>query len=75
MVQLIEQIHHMKNYREETLFLAVNIADRYLALFAVFHTSTPSLIEVGVICLMLAVKMNEHLSPSFYNVINIINSQ
>ena len=74
MVQLIEQIHHIKSYREETLFLAVSIADRYLALLAVLHSQTPSLIELGVISIMLAAKLNEHLSPSYYNIIKIINS-
>ena len=64
----------MKGYRDETLYLAVNIADRYLALIAVIHGMTPSLIELGVISIMLAVKINEHLSPSFYNIIKIINS-
>ena len=75
MIQLIEQIHQMKGYREETLHLAVNIADRYLALLAVLHGPTPSLIELGVIAIMLAAKINEHLSPSYYNIIKIINSQ
>ena len=65
----------MKGYRWETLFLAVNIADRYLALLAVLHNMTPSLIELGVISIMLAAKVNEHLSPSYYNIIKIINSQ
>lgn len=65
----------MKGYRWETLFLAVNIADRYLALLAVLHSVTPSLIELGVISIMLAAKLNEHLSPSYYNIIKIINSQ
>lgn len=75
MVQLIEQIHHIKDYKEETLFLAVSIADRYLALLAVLHGLVPSLIELGVISIMLAAKLNEHLSPSYYNIIKIINSQ
>ena len=75
MVQLIEQIFQMKEYRPETFFLAVNIADRYLALLAVMHGLTPSLIELGVISIMLAAKINEHLSPSYYNIIKIINSQ
>ena len=74
MVQLIEQISHIKEYGEETLFLAVNIADRYLALMAVLHNQTPSLIELAVISIMLAAKMNEHLSPSYYNITKIINS-
>lgn len=74
MVQLIEQIHQMKGYRYETLFLAVNIADRYLAMLAVLHKETPSLIELGVISIMLAAKTNEHLAPSYYNIIKIINS-
>ena len=55
--------------------MAVNIADRYLALLAVLHSVTPSLIELGVISIMLAAKVNEHLSPSYYNIIKIINSQ
>ena len=37
MVQLIEQINNIRDYRPETLYLAVNIADRYLALMAVLH--------------------------------------
>ena len=65
----------MKGYRMETLFLAVSIADRYLAMLAVMHSLTPSLIELGVISIMLAAKVNEHLSPSFYNIIKVINSQ
>ena len=65
----------MKGYRLETLFLATNIADRYLALMAVFHNMTPSLIELGVISILLAAKINEHLSPSYYNLIKIINCQ
>ena len=65
----------MKGYRHETLYLAVNIADRYLAMLAVLHQETPSLIELGVISVMLAAKANEHLTPSFYNIIKIINSQ
>jgi hypothetical protein len=30
MVLLIEELHQIKGYREQTLYLAVNIADRYL---------------------------------------------
>ena len=30
MVNLIEQLHEVKNYRKETLYLAVSLADRYL---------------------------------------------
>lgn len=65
----------MKGYREETLFLAVNIADRYLALLSVLHTLTPSLIELAVISILLAAKINEHESPSYSNMIKIINGQ
>ena len=31
MVCLIERMHNLKEYRLETLYLAVNIADRYLS--------------------------------------------
>lgn len=65
----------MKGYREETLFLAVNIADRYLALLSESDSQTPSLIELAVISVLLAAKINEHEAPSYYNMIKIINGQ
>ena len=64
----------MKEYRQQTLHLAISIADRYLALLSVLHEESPSLIELGVISIMLAAKINEHLAPNFYNIVKLINS-
>ena len=35
MVMLIEDLHHLKEYKIETLYLAVSIADKYLVNVAV----------------------------------------
>lgn len=37
MVNLMNQICKFKMYKEETFFQAVSIADRFLAILAVYH--------------------------------------
>ena len=34
LVYLVEILSHKKSYREETVYLAVNIADRYMSIMA-----------------------------------------
>ena len=63
----------MKIYAEETFYLAISIADRYLSRMAKLKKPAPSLIELGVISILLAAKINEHELPSFYNMIRAIN--
>ena len=43
MVKLIKKIHKLKEYREETYFVAVSLADRYLVHIAVMNLAMPSL--------------------------------
>ena len=35
MILLVEELYNLKNYNEETLYLAISIADRYLVNLAV----------------------------------------
>ena len=72
MVQLIEQLHRIKNYKIYTLYEAVSLADRYLVTLAVKKEKTPCLAMLAVTCLLMAVKLLEPVSPNFNRMINLL---
>ena len=44
MVSLIQELHRVKEYSEETFYIAVCVADRYLAILAEKGAMAPNLI-------------------------------
>jgi hypothetical protein len=44
MVSLIQELHRVKSYGEDTFFLAVSLADRYLTVLATQQKKAPNLI-------------------------------
>lgn len=69
----MEELHQARNYNEQTLHIAVNIADRYLSHLAQNGKKAPLLSHLTVICLLMAAKLNEPLVPAFENMVNMIN--
>mmetsp|Transcript_1643 Transcript_1643/g.2406 ORF Transcript_1643/g.2406 Transcript_1643/m.2406 type:complete len:140 (+) Transcript_1643:538-957(+) len=67
LVHLIEHIHALKSYRELTLYLAVSIADRYLAEIAAKGVQAPKVVLLAAVSLLLAAKINESKLPNFNN--------
>jgi hypothetical protein len=65
MVSLIQELHRVKEYSEETFYIAVCVADRYLSILAEKGAMAPNLIQLGTISLLLAAKMNQHMNPCF----------
>ena len=57
LVLLIEQLAAAKNYKMETLFLAVSLADRYLTGIARDKDKLPCLVTLGLTCTLLAAKI------------------
>ena len=57
MIILIEELHVLKEYKIETLYLAVSFADRYLVNIAVKRQEAPNLISLAVVSLLMAAKM------------------
>lgn len=57
MITLIEDLNNQKEYKEETLFLAASLADRYLVNLAVKGEKAPCLITLAVICTLMAAKL------------------
>lgn len=57
MVMLIEDLCSVKEYKIETLYLAVSLADRYLVNIAVLGKVAPCLITLAVSCILMAAKL------------------
>ena len=65
MVSLIQELHRVKSYAEDTFYLAVSIADRYLTVLATKGQKAPNLIQLSTISILLAAKMYQHMNPCF----------
>ena len=72
MIRLIESIHRAKNYKLDTLYLAVNIADRYLANLSQRGHPSPSLVLLVVTSLMIAAKARQPLKPLYRLTVKIL---
>ena len=72
MVMLIEEFANLKEYKLDTLYLAVSLADRYLVNIAVRGEKAPCLISLAVICILMAAKMEQPISPSFNRMILLL---
>lgn len=73
MTQLIEELHMAREYKEQTLYIAVGIADRYLAYLAKKGFVAPLLSHLTVITLLMAAKISEPFMPTFDKMVNMIN--
>ena len=71
----MERIHELKNYRESTLYLAVSVADRYLAKLAARGIQAPKIEVLGVVGLLVAAKINEPLLPNFNNMVILLQEK
>jgi hypothetical protein len=73
MVNKILELHAKKEYRPETAFIAISVADRYLS---VLHKHQyPNLTVLAVISLLLAAKLEQHIKPNFKRMISMLDSK
>ena len=73
MVELMEQLIIAYGHETEAFFYATNIADRYLAIQAVYKKSAPSLIELGIVSILLAIKLLHHVNPGLNTLVKTVN--
>ena len=71
LIQLVEKLVEIKNYRMDTLFLSVNLLDRFLASMKP-ETKKLCLGSLSICCLLLAVKLEEPIQPSFNNMCRLL---
>ena len=73
MIMTIQYLHKRKDgYKQETMHLAGNIADRYLSCLARNGKRAPNLNALAVITLLMAAKIEQPISPSFNRMINLL---
>ena len=56
-ITLLESLRREKDYKEETLYLAASLADRYLVEIKKAGRKYPNLILLAVICTLMAAKL------------------
>ena len=61
MVTVIVEIARLKSYKEETLYIATSLADRYLAMLTLLRQESPCLIKLAFVCVLIAAKFEEPL--------------
>lgn len=60
----IIEINKRRNYKTETQYIAINIADRYIEYLAKDKPLTPHLTQLACICLFIAAKIEQSANPS-----------
>lgn len=63
-----------KGYKQETMHLAGNIADRYLSILAQYNKQAPCLDMLATTVLLMAAKMEEPIVPCFQIMISLLPS-
>ena len=72
---LIEQLCTCKNYKFETFYQAVSLADQYLVYIARESVVLPCLITLGLTSVLLAAKIEQPVQPSFKRMIRLLEEQ
>ena len=75
MVTVIVEVHRIKEYKEETLYMATSLADRYLALLTILEQPSPCLIRLAFVCVLIAAKFEEPMQPSFNRMVRLIKNE
>lgn len=74
MVKLIAELHKVKEYKKETLHLAVSVADRYLAKISNLREPPKiDLVAIATISILLAAKLEQPISPSFNRMLSLLS--
>ena len=72
LVKQITDLYKEKKYKNETLHLAVSIADRFLALCAEKGKRSPFAATLAVVAMLMAAKLEQPISPSFSRMITLL---
>ena len=70
---MIEEVHRLKGYREETLYIAISLADKVLKHYAESGKEAPSLIHLGIVCVLISAKLNQPKQPCLMNLVLLVN--
>ena len=73
-IQKIFDLHQKKDYKEETLFIAAGIFDRYINIVGVQNFNKGLVVHLATISVLMSAKLEQPISPSFTRMINLLTS-
>ena len=62
-----------KRYRNETLFVACSILDRYLSVFGWYNFPREKMCLLATVSMLMAAKLEQPISPSFSKMISLLS--
>lgn len=71
-IQKIFDLHAKKEYKNETLFIAANIMDRYIYMVGASNFPKSQMVNLATICVLMSAKLEQPISPSFTRMINLL---
>jgi len=74
-IQKIFDLHQKKDYKEETLFIAAAIFDRYINIVGVNNFPKNKIVHLSTIAVLMSAKLEQPISPSFTRMINLLNAE
>jgi len=72
MITLMEDLNRLKAYKEETLYLAASLADRFLVNLAVKNLPAPCMIKLAVVASLMAAKLEQPVQPSYNRMVRFV---
>ena len=73
-IQKIFDLHAKKDYKEESLFIACGIFDRYINIIGVQNFNKGESCKLATIAVLMSAKVEQPISPSFTRMINLLNN-
>lgn len=73
-IQKIFYLHQKKDYKEETLFVAAAIFDRYINIIGVTKFPKEKTVHLATIATLMSAKLEQPISPSFTRMINLLST-
>lgn len=71
---LIERVHGRKDYKEETLYVAVSLVDRCIEKFT-DSDDVPCLVTLSITCLFIAAKIEEEIQPNLNRMVRDLKDE
>jgi hypothetical protein len=73
-IQKIFDLHAKKEYKEETLFVAAGIFDRYINTIGPQNFRRDQTVHLATISVLMSAKLEQPISPSFTRMINLLSN-
>lgn len=74
-IQKIFDLHLKKRYRNETLFVACSILDRYLSVIGWFNFPREKMCLLATVSMLMAAKLEQPISPSFSKMVGFLSEE